>query len=144
MQHTIDEGNRLFKGTPDEKTWMINCDRLSSWWEVEAQDYLEKRGFKDRQVRAWGDCNENYWRYHKAVPGDRPELCALDFSLFNDFTFAIKENIKRTGHLPIGDKRRYDNGTPQQLSSAMRRTWKSSAPLSHRTASWRMRKQDVM
>lgn len=84
MQHTIDLGNQLFADTPYADTWMINSDRLAAWWEAEAQDYLDERGFKDRQVRAWGDTNSEFWRYHESVVGDRPELCALDFHLFED------------------------------------------------------------
>eukprot|EP00966_Prymnesium_polylepis_P320597 7376972-Prymnesium_polylepis.1 len=34
MQHTIDQGNELFKDTPFKDTWMINSDRLAAWWEV--------------------------------------------------------------------------------------------------------------
>ena len=115
MQHTIDEGNRLFKDTKFANTWMINADRLSAWWEVEAQDYLRERGMFDRQVRAWGDTNKDYWRYHCSVVGDRPELCALDFHLFFDFEYALYENMVRTQWLPIGDKRRFDDGTPPNL-----------------------------
>lgn len=134
MQHSIDEGNRLFADTPYADTWMINSDRLSAWWEVEAQDYLEERGFKDRQVRAWGDTNSEYWRYHEAVVGDRPELCALDFHLFEDLDYATDQNIINTTSLPVADEADledddlglglcYNDGTPRQLSWAMRRTW---------------------
>jgi hypothetical protein len=111
------------EGTKYEKTWLINSDRLSSWWEVEAQDYLRQRGFFDRQVRAWGDTNKDYWRYHQSVVGDRPELCALDFHLFWDLEHALYQNMIRTSFLPIGDARRYDDGTPDQLVSALLRTW---------------------
>ena len=30
----------------------------------EAQEYLEERGFGDRQLRAWGETNAEYRRYH--------------------------------------------------------------------------------
>ena len=123
MQHTIDEGNRLFRGTPHENTWVISCDRLSAWWEKEAQDYLTERGFFDRQVRAWADTNEEYCRYHESVVGDRPEMCALDNHLFNDLDFSLTQNVINTSSLPPSDPRRYLDGNPQQLSSALRRTW---------------------
>jgi hypothetical protein len=63
---------------------MINCDRLAAWWEAEAQDYLEHHSlgnFKDRQVRAWGDTNSQFWRYHESVVGDHPEFSALETQL---------------------------------------------------------------
>ena len=31
--------------------------RLAASAEAEAQQYLDERGFEDRQVRAWGDTN---------------------------------------------------------------------------------------
>ena len=102
MQHTIDQGNKLFADTPYADNWMINGDRLSSWWEAEAQDYLQARGFKDRQVRSWGDTNSEFWRYHESVPGDRPELNALDFHLFGDLDYGIQQNIIHTSSLPVG------------------------------------------
>jgi hypothetical protein len=140
MQHTIEEGIRLFKDTPYKDTWVINCDRLSAWWEVEAQDFLEDHplgNFKDRQVRAWGDCNEEFWRYHESVPGDRPEFCALDMSLFYHWDFATDQDVIGTSSLPVANEAdleegdlglalRYDNGTPKQLSWAMRRSWLSN------------------
>ena len=73
MQHAIDEGNRLFVDTPFKDSWVLMHDHLSAWWEKEAQDYLRERGFFDRQVRAWGDCNQDFSRYHESVVGDRPE-----------------------------------------------------------------------
>jgi hypothetical protein len=55
--------------------------------------------------------------------GDRPEMCALDFHLFADLEYAVTQNVLVTSWLPLGDKRRFDNGTPAELSSAIRRTW---------------------
>lgn len=137
MEHTIQEGVRLFADTPFKDTWMILSDRLASWWEAEAQSYLENHplgNFKDRQVRAWGDTNSEFWRYHESVPGDRPELMALDFHLFEDLDFSTDQNIINTSSLPVANEAelaegdlglglRYDDGTPKQLSWAMRRTW---------------------
>ena len=71
----------------------------------------------------WGDTNQDYWRYQESVVGDRPELCALDFHLFWDLENALYQNVLRTASLPVGDPRRYDDGNPAQLSSAMKRTW---------------------
>lgn len=115
IQHTIDEGNRLFADTPflDDQL-KINSDRLAAWWEAEAQQYLEERGYKDRQVRAW------------ALPrvGGRRQARALCARLmFGDLDCAIDKNIIRTSSLPVGDSRRRDDGTQKQLASAMRRSW---------------------
>ena len=82
---------------------------------MEAQNYLDERGFKDRQVRAWGDTNSEYWRYHESVVGDRPELNALDFHLFEDLDLATDQNIINTSSLDVDDPRRFLGGTPKQL-----------------------------
>jgi hypothetical protein len=123
IDHTIDQGNILFKGTPYEDTWMILWDRLSAVWSKAAQQHLASRGMKDRQVRAWGETNSEYWRYHEAVTGDRPEFNALDFRLFRDFEFSLTQNIIRTSSLDVGDKRRFDDGNQEQLRRAMLNTW---------------------
>ena len=68
------------------------------------------------------DTDSEFWRYHKSVVGDRPELCVLDFHLFGDLDFAIGQNIINTSSLPKGDPRRFDDGTPSELSSAILRT----------------------
>ena len=57
------------------------------------------------------------------IAGDRPEMCALDFHLFEDLDYANMQNIIRTSSLDEGDAVRFDNGTPKQLSSALQRTW---------------------
>ena len=57
----IDEGNRLFAGTPHANTWVIYHDALSQWWEKDeggAQAYLASRGFEHRQWRARGATND--------------------------------------------------------------------------------------
>ena len=33
IDHAIEEGNRLFKGTRFENTWCMYHDVLSQWWE---------------------------------------------------------------------------------------------------------------
>ena len=66
---------------------------------------------------------EDFSRYFESVVGDRPEMCALDFHLFEDLDHAVLQNIVRTSRLPKGHKDRYDNGTPKELASAMVRTW---------------------
>ena len=58
----------------------------------------------------------------------------MDFHLFNDLDHSTDQNIINTSSLPLADESdldegdlglglRYDDGTPRQLSWAMRRTW---------------------
>lgn len=58
IDHTIEERNRLFKGTAHEHAWKIYHDALPQWWEKGAQDYIRSRGFADRQCRASGLTNK--------------------------------------------------------------------------------------
>ena len=84
----IDEGNRLFAGTPHANTWVIYHDALSQWWEKGeggAQEYLASRGFEHRQWRARGATNDEIAdNYKDKLMGDSPELMPLDSSLFGD------------------------------------------------------------
>ena len=48
---------------------------------------------------------------------------ALDFHLFEDWDFATGQNIISTSSLPVGDERRFNDGTPKELASAMCRAW---------------------
>ena len=123
MDHAISEGNRLFAGTQYADTWILYHDHLSAWWEAEAQAYLDERGFMDRQVRAFGETNVEFSRYHNSLVGNRPEMMPLDFHLFEDLDYAILQNIVATSSLPAGHEDRYCSGTPRELASAMRCTW---------------------
>lgn len=51
------------------------------------------RSLRRSSGRHWGETKSDYWRYHESVVGDRPELCALDFHLFEDLDFATDQNI---------------------------------------------------
>ena len=130
MDHCIAEGDRLFADTPYANTWWLFHDHLSAWWETEAQEYLAERGFADRQVRAWGETNGEYWRYAWSLVGNRPELMPLDSHLFSDWETDLIFNIVATSSKPKGPAPedpgrhgRFDDGTPTELESAMRRTW---------------------
>ena len=57
MDHAISEGNRLFKHTPYERTWVMYHDALSAWWSVGGQDHMRIRRFLKRQVRGLGLTN---------------------------------------------------------------------------------------
>ena len=57
MDHAIAEGNRLFKNTPYEKTWVMYHDALSAWWSAAAQEHMRGLRFHNRQVRGLGLTN---------------------------------------------------------------------------------------
>jgi hypothetical protein len=37
MDHIISEGNRVYKNTSREHTWLIYYDHLKIWWEKESK-----------------------------------------------------------------------------------------------------------
>lgn len=92
IDNVIEQGTAMFKGsTREQHDWKIYHDRLSQWWEAEAQEYIRSRGFADRQWRASKSTNDhikaagdksNY--YVDSLMGDTPEAMPLDSSLFND------------------------------------------------------------
>ena len=130
MQHTINQGNALFKDTIYHESWWIFHDHLSAWWEAGAQQYLADRGFADRQVRAWGETNAQFSRYHESLVGNRPEMCPEDFHLFNDLHVGAHDIIIKTTFLqkgPSDDPAKYGRhsmGTQIELSETPRYTWK--------------------
>ena len=113
----------MFQDTPYAKSWWIFHDHLSAWWSKEAQDHLAALGFRDRQVRAWGETNAQFSCDHESLVGNRPEMCPLDFHLFE----AAEElkNIIMTSSKPMGPADdpcrhgRYGMGTPTDLSRAL-------------------------
>jgi hypothetical protein len=105
---------------------VINSDRLAAWWEAEAQDYLTNHplgNFKDRQVRAWGDCNSQFWRYHESVIGDHPEFNALDFHCFGDVDLNVDALIINSSSLPLDHRDRCNDGTQSQLKKTLKKAW---------------------
>jgi hypothetical protein len=129
MQHAIDEGDRLFEDTEYADTWWLFHDHLSAWWEKEAQEYLAERGFRDRQLRAWGETNSEFPRYHESLVGNRPEMMPLDFHLFEDLHVHLDRNVILTSSKPKGPPDdpckfgRYCAGTPTELSHSLELTW---------------------
>ena len=51
IDHVIAESDALYAGTKYATTYFIYHDALTAWWEKEAQDYLEPRGFKKSRLR---------------------------------------------------------------------------------------------
>ena len=52
IDHTIEEGNRVFSDTPFADCWMIYHDAISLWWSKGTQRYIESKGFRHRQVKS--------------------------------------------------------------------------------------------
>ena len=85
VDHVIAESERVYRFTLHGEDFRIFHDGLTVWWTKENQDYIELKGFKDRQLRCEGNTNKNT-RYENKVVGDSPEICrALDAYGFADF-----------------------------------------------------------
>jgi hypothetical protein len=142
VARTVAEGNRLYKDTPWEKTWVIYHDALSQWWDPASQGLLGKLGMAKRQIRAWGptsaaeltvtEFNEagevkkvhtivNKYRFK--LMGDSPEFMPLDRHLFNDLKLATKRNVSLTRGLPDNDKRKMWFNTPKRSFQSLAKTW---------------------
>eukprot|EP01048_Picozoa_sp_COSAG05_P004378 COSAG05_NODE_232_length_13313_cov_677.565991_9_plen_511_part_00 len=105
MDRVIAEGNRIFEGSTHAHDWCIYHDRLSQWWEKDAQAYLAAKGFAHRQWRAAAWTNDVLTKYYKdMLMGDSPELMPLDSSLFNDLIEAIAKHVIATYHIPLPTK----------------------------------------
>ena len=51
IDHMIDEGNRIYKGTRFENIWILWHDPLAQLVSKSAQDYLQERGFGKKSGR---------------------------------------------------------------------------------------------
>ena len=147
MDHIIAEGNRVYKGTKREDTWLIYHDHLKIWWEKESQEYLKtlpcpiegnpSRTWWDRQIKICGDENNAKVskRYRNCLPGDSPELMPLDCHLFADLKEGAGKNVALTFHINDNDENaaiKYSFATPRKVYSALQRTIKAGCPSSHR------------
>ena len=132
MDHVVEEGNRLFAGTPFADCWLIYHDALSQWWSKGAQDYIETTypGFAKRQCRGLGHTNEGT-RYEDKLPGDTPEYMPLDSNLFSDLEVMVRWNVAATYHLARGHPDKFDLTTPTSAWAAVSRSWEY-APTSTR------------
>ena len=130
MLHVIKEGNRLFRGTPFQRTWIIYHDALSSWWSKGAQDFIAAAGFVTRQCRGLGHTNVGT-SYEGKLPGDSPEYMPLDSNLFSDLEVMVRWNVAATYELPRGHADKFDLTTPASAWSAVERSWQY-APTSAR------------
>lgn len=112
----ITEGDKVFADTAYAGLWWLCHNALSQWWEKEAQAYIASRGFKDRQLRAWGGTNKGTHYYHRLV-GNRPEMMPLDAHLFADLKTAIRRHIVATAGLDKDE--RFKCGTEGELSQTL-------------------------
>ena len=131
IDHVIDESSIIYYGTESYDSFLIFHDGLSAWWEKEAQDYIETRGFKDRQLCCRDPTNVGN-RYRNKLCGDSPEICrALDSHGFADLIQSMVFQRSLTSLYDINDPRKFKMGTPDEVWSTMERCW-SLEPTSER------------
>lgn len=123
MKHVISESNKIYENTDQFLTFKIFHDGLTAWWEKEAQDYMESRGFKHRQIMNTNEENKAT-RYNNKVVGDSPEICrALDSHGFAHLERSIKLQVAITSIYNITDRRRFKLGTPAEVFDTLKRCW---------------------
>ena len=123
MDHVVSESKRVYEGTSRFDDFCIFHDGLSQWWEEGSQNYLHSLGFRDRQLRAYGDTNQGT-RYFRKVVGDSPELCrGLDSHGFADLVRSMIFHTVLTSSYAVTDARRFKLGTPAEVEDCMRRCW---------------------
>ena len=136
MDHVIEQGNKMFKGSTHEKDWVIYHDALSQWWEKEAQEHMADKGFADRQVKAQGKTNDTlkeklskrgYLRYKDSLMGDSPELMPLDSTLFNDLINSIGHHVCSTWNVTKEQEeagtKKWSMATPKKAWATMKEVW---------------------
>ena len=130
MDHVIEQGNILFADTPYHDSWVVYHDALSAWWSEGAQQHLQRKRFRHRQVKGLGFTNAGT-RYEDSLPGDTPEYMPLDSNLFSDLEKMVRWNVAATNEMPRGHPDKFDLTTPASAWSAVSRTWEH-APTSER------------
>jgi hypothetical protein len=132
MDYVIDSLTEMYAGTDHADDFVIFHDALSQWWEAGAQKHMEKRGFKDRQVRCLGDVNRDNRYYKEKLVGDSPELMrGLDAFGFADLAACLRYNVAMTSSYAVDDARRFKTGTPSEMWDSVTRAWEI-APTSER------------
>ena len=125
MDQVVEQMNQLFADTPYANSWVLFHDVLKAWWEVEAQQHLEKLGIsRERQLCILGGTNDDVAAHYKGkLVGDTPEFCPLDSNLFSDYEFAMRQNLAYSDILPHDHEEKFLSGTPAQVQDLMERTW---------------------
>jgi hypothetical protein len=126
MDPIVRESTKMYANTPQANTFMIFHDRLSTWWEKEAQEHMAALGFGDRQLTSTGATNRGsvYYEGNKLV-SNSPEMCrGLDAHGFSDLETSIHYHVLLTRMMyDEGDPRKFLTGTPKEMWSTMKRCW---------------------
>ena len=123
IDHVIAESTRMYAGTKFAKTFFIFHDGLTAWWEPEAQAYIKKLNFQDRQLRSLPPTNAGT-RYAFKLPGNSPEICrGLDSFGFAHLQRSVKLHTSLTSVLKADHPCRFNMGTVHEVESTLRRVW---------------------
>jgi hypothetical protein len=123
IDHAIEQSTAIYANTVHANTFFIFHDALSTWWENEAQVYIAQLGFANRQVRCMGTTNAGT-RYEGKLTGDSPEMCrGLDSHGFADLVSSMQLHCSLSSLYEVGDPRRFNLGTPEEVWSTMSRCW---------------------
>ena len=130
MDHVVRVSTEAYAGTVNADDFVLFHDGLSAWWEAGAQAHMKALGFEHRQIR--NITANKGTRYEGKIVGDSPEMCrALDSHGFADLKAAIMAYSYYTSDLPIGDARRFNLGTPNEVFRSIERAF-AVAPTSKR------------
>ena len=126
VDHMILESKKLYAGTPQEHTFLLFHDALSTWYESEVQTYIKETypGYEQRFIRPVGSTCAGTL-YKDRPPGNSPENArGLDSYGFADLEYAMSFNCALSWVYPYGDPRRiFNQGTPEQVWYLMEQTW---------------------
>jgi hypothetical protein len=139
VQHMIDEAERLHENSVHKGVWMIYHDHLNILWEKETivwlksmpspHPYMDNCTYYDRFIKLEGKWNKKAPDYYKnKLPGDSPELMALDNHLFSDIKEGVARNIAMSFHLPKDHPDKYLADTPDHLFQSIERTIINDVP----------------
>jgi hypothetical protein len=76
IKHIMSKSNKVYHGTQEENQFLIFHDHLSTFYEKEAQKYLEAKEYRPRLVRANGNVNQEFpLCFELSVTADSSEIC---------------------------------------------------------------------
>jgi hypothetical protein len=139
----IEQGEKIWKGTDREDTWMISHDALKILWDKSTQEWLstikcpidgcESHTWADWFIRICGEWNDLvHPRYQNSLPGDSPEVMPLDCHLFSDVKEGVARNVALTYFLDNNDPCKYSLSTPKKAELSIMRTIKAGCPSPNR------------
>jgi hypothetical protein len=126
VDHMIIGSKAVYAGTPQEHTFLMFHDALSTWYEPEVPAHIKEKhpGFENHFIRPVGStCTGTL--YKDRPPGNSPEnVRGLDSYGFADLEYAMSFNCALSWVCPYGDPRRiFNQGTPEQVWHLMEQTW---------------------